>query len=48
MIEMQRPEIKCVTVDADTFYARFEVEPLERGFGITLGNSLIQILLLAI
>ena len=36
MIEMQRPEIKCVEVDADTFYARFEVEPLERGFGITL------------
>ena len=45
MIEMQRPEIKCVTVDADTFYARFEVEPLERGFGITLGNSLRRILL---
>ncbi len=45
MIEMQRPEIKCVEVDADTFYARFEVEPLERGFGITLGNSLRRILL---
>ncbi len=45
MIEMQRPEIKCVNVDADTFYARFEVEPLERGFGITLGNSLRRILL---
>ena len=44
MIEMQRPEIKCVNVDADTFYARFEVEPLERGFGITLGNSLRRIL----
>lgn len=45
MIEMQRPEIKCVEVDVDTFYARFEVEPLERGFGITLGNSLRRILL---
>lgn len=45
MIEMQRPEIKCVEVNADTFYARFEVEPLERGFGITLGNSLRRILL---
>ena len=45
MIEMQRPEIKCVDVNADTFYARFEVEPLERGFGITLGNSLRRILL---
>lgn len=45
MIEMQRPEIRCVEVDVDTFYARFEVEPLERGFGITLGNSLRRILL---
>ena len=45
MIEMQRPEIKCVDVNADTLYARFEVEPLERGFGITLGNSLRRILL---
>lgn len=45
MIEMQRPEIKCVEVDVDTYYARFEVQPLERGFGITLGNSLRRILL---
>ena len=45
MIEMQRPEIKCVEVDVDTYYARFEVKPLERGFGITLGNSLRRILL---
>lgn len=45
MIEMQRPEINCVEVDVDTFYAKFEVEPLERGFGITLGNSLRRILL---
>ena len=45
MIEMQRPEIKCVKVDVDTYYARFEVQPLERGFGITLGNSLRRILL---
>ncbi len=45
MLEMKRPEIKCVSIDADTYYARFEVEPLERGFGITLGNSLRRILL---
>lgn len=45
MIEMQRPEIKCVKVDVDTYYAKFEAEPLERGFGITLGNSLRRILL---
>ncbi len=45
MIEMQRPDIKCVELDVDTYYAKFEVEPLERGFGITLGNSLRRILL---
>lgn len=45
MLEMERPEIKCVEVDVDTYYAKFEVEPLERGFGITLGNSLRRILL---
>lgn len=45
MLEMKRPEIKCIAVDADTYYAKFEVEPLERGFGITLGNSLRRILL---
>lgn len=45
MIEMQRPEIKCVEVDVETYYARFEIQPLERGFGITLGNSLRRILL---
>ena len=45
MIEMQRPEITCVEVDADTYFARFKVGPLERGFGITLGNSLRRILL---
>ena len=45
MIEMQRPEIECLEVDADTYYARFKVGPLERGFGITLGNSLRRILL---
>ncbi len=45
MVEMKRPNINCVEIDVDTYYARFEVEPLERGFGITLGNSLRRILL---
>ena len=45
MLEMKRPEINCVEIDVDTYYARFIVEPLERGFGITLGNSLRRILL---
>lgn len=45
MLEMKRPEIVCVKIDVDTYYAKFEVDPLERGFGITLGNSLRRILL---
>lgn len=45
MLEMKRPEIKCISIDADTYYARFEIEPLEKGFGITIGNSLRRILL---
>lgn len=45
MLEMERPEIKCVELNPDTYYAKFEVGPLERGFGITLGNSLRRILL---
>lgn len=45
MLEMKRPEIECVEIDVDTYYAKFVVEPLERGFGITLGNSLRRILL---
>jgi len=45
MLEMKRPEINCVEINADTYYAKFEAEPLERGFGITLGNSLRRILL---
>ena len=45
MLEMKRPTINCVAIDVDTYYARFEIEPLERGFGITLGNSLRRILL---
>lgn len=45
MLEMKRPEIKCVEIDVDTYYAKFVVEPLERGFGITLGNSFRRILL---
>lgn len=45
MIKMKRPDIVCVEVNVDTYYAKFEVDPLERGFGITLGNSLRRILL---
>ncbi len=43
MIEIERPKIECVELNGD--YGKFVVEPLERGFGITLGNSLRRVLL---
>ena len=43
MIEIERPKIECV--EKTNTYGRFVVEPLERGFGTTLGNSLRRVLL---
>ena len=43
MIEIERPKIERVELNED--YGKFVVEPLERGFGITLGNSLRRVLL---
>ena len=43
MIEIERPKIECVELTED--YGKFVVEPLERGFGTTLGNSLRRVLL---
>ena len=45
MIEMEKPRVECMEKSEDGKYARFEVEPLERGYGITLGNALRRILL---
>jgi len=45
MIEMEKPKVECVERSEDGTYARFEVEPLERGYGMTLGNSLRRVLL---
>lgn len=45
MIEIEKPKIECVAVSEDNTYGKFVVEPLERGYGITLGNSLRRILL---
>ena len=45
MIEIERPGITTVEVSEDGSFGKFEVEPLERGFGITLGNSLRRILI---
>ncbi|TSB44850.1 DNA-directed RNA polymerase subunit alpha [Alkalicoccobacillus porphyridii] len=45
MIEIEKPNIETVEVSEDAKYGKFVVEPLERGYGTTLGNSLRRILL---
>lgn len=45
MIEIEKPRIECAEISEDGSYGRFIVEPLERGYGTTLGNSLRRILL---
>lgn len=45
MIEIEKPKIECVDLDPDNGYGKFTVEPLERGYGTTLGNSLRRVLL---
>jgi len=45
MIEIEKPRIECIEGPADESYGKFVVEPLERGYGTTLGNSLRRVLL---
>jgi DNA-directed RNA polymerase subunit alpha len=45
VIEIEKPSIECIYDDTDRNYGKFVVEPLERGYGTTLGNSLRRILL---
>ena len=45
MIEIEKPRIECVETPGDDSYGKYVVEPLERGYGTTLGNSLRRILL---
>ena len=45
MVEIEKPRIECVENPGDTSYGKYVVEPLERGYGTTLGNSLRRILL---
>ena len=45
MIESEKPNIECVETDDKRNYAKFICEPLERGYGMTIGNSLRRILL---
>ena len=48
MIEIEKPNISIVELSDDKTYGRFVVEPLERGYGTTLGNSLRRVLLSSI
>ena len=45
MIEIEKPRIECIETPTDSSYGKFIVEPLERGYGTTLGNSLRRVLL---
>jgi DNA-directed RNA polymerase subunit alpha len=45
MIEIEKPRIEIIEVSEDNTYGKFVVEPLERGYGTTLGNSLRRVLL---
>ena len=48
MIEIEKPKIECVELSERGDYGRFEVEPLERGFGNTLGRALRRTLLMTL
>ena len=45
MLEIEKPKVECIQSNEDGTYGKFVVEPLERGYGITLGNALRRILL---
>jgi len=45
MLEIEKPNIQCIEKAGDNSYAKYVMEPLERGFGSTLGNSLRRVLL---
>ena len=45
MVEFEKPRIEILELSDDESYGKFTVEPLERGFGTTLGNSLRRVLL---
>ena len=44
MLEIEKPRIECIEEEGEA-YSKFVLEPLERGFGVTIGNSLRRILL---
>ena len=45
MIEIEKPQIECIETPEDASYGKYVIEPLERGYGTTLGNALRRIML---
>ena len=45
MIEIEKPQIECIETPGDDSYGKYVIEPLERGYGTTLGNALRRIML---
>ncbi len=45
MVEIEKPRIECVETPGENTYGKYVVEPLERGYGTTLGNALRRVLL---
>ena len=45
MIEIEKPRIETLELSGDGTYGKFVMKPLERGYGTTLGNSMIRVLL---
>ena len=45
MIEIEKPKIECIETPGDASYGKYVIEPLERGYGTTLGNALRRIML---
>ena len=45
MLEIEKPKVECVEINDNGTYGKFIAEPLERGYGTTLGNSLRRMLL---
>ncbi len=45
MLEIEKPKVECIDSNEDGTYGKFVIEPLERGYGITLGNAMRRILL---
>ena len=45
MIEIEKPQVETIEISDDATFGKFVIEPLERGYGTTVGNSLRRILL---